>query len=55
MDLITVDISHLSKIPNSLTVLGEHQTINDLADASGTVNYEILTSLGTRFERTFEN
>jgi alanine racemase len=34
-------------------VLGKHQTIDDLAAAAGTISYEILTSLGHRFERTY--
>ena len=55
MDLITVDISHLKTIPEKLTLLGKSQTINDLADKAGTITHEILTSLGTRFSKSYKN
>ena len=51
MDLLTVDVSHLSEIPESLDILGPHQSVDDLADAAGTIGYEILTSLGSRYRR----
>jgi alanine racemase len=54
MDLITVDISHLEDVPEQLEILGEHQGVDDIADAAGTIGYEILTSLGARYERTYE-
>lgn len=53
MDLITVDISHLSYVPRSLDILGPHQTVDDLADIAGTIGYEILTSLGARYTRRY--
>ena len=54
MDLITVDISHLSYVPRSLDILGPHQTVDDLADIAGTIGYEILTSLGPRYTRRYQ-
>ena len=54
MDLITVDVSHLDDVPDSLEVLGPHQTVDDVADAAGTIGYEILTSLGHRYGRTYK-
>jgi len=54
MDLITVDISHLSYVPRTLDILGPHQTVDDLADAAGTIGYEILTSLGPRYTRRYQ-
>ncbi len=51
MDLLTVDITHLDEIPKTLDILGPHQTVDDLADAAGTIGYEILTSLGPRYSR----
>ncbi|MFV2034652.1 MAG: alanine racemase [Halocynthiibacter sp.] len=51
MDLITVDISHLSETPRTLDLLCEEQGVDDLAEASGTIGYEILTSLGRRYTR----
>ncbi len=53
MDLITVDVSRLPKDPESLQLLGQHQTIDDLADCASTIGYEILTSLGNRYERVY--
>ncbi|WP_103333058.1 alanine racemase [Pseudotabrizicola formosa] len=54
MDLITVDISHLSYVPRALDILGPHQTVDDLADTAGTIGYEILTSLGPRYTRRYQ-
>ncbi len=51
MDLITVDITDLSEQPETLTLLNDQQTVDDLADAAGTIGYEILTSLGARYKR----
>lgn len=49
MDLLTVDVTHLDDIPDLLTILGPQQTVDQLADAAGTIGYEILTSLGHRY------
>ncbi|MDT8856115.1 alanine racemase [Paracoccaceae bacterium Fryx2] len=51
MDLITVDISHLPRVPAHLDILGPHQGPDDLADVVGTIGYEILTRLGARYTR----
>ena len=53
MDLITVDITDLSGTPDALDILCSHQTVDDLADSAGTIGYEILTSLGHRYERRY--
>ncbi|MEM0946835.1 MAG: alanine racemase [Pseudomonadota bacterium] len=54
MDLITVDVTHLgSAEPSSLDLLGQTQTVDDVADAAGTIGYEILTSLGPRYARRY--
>ncbi len=53
MDLLTVDVTHLAAIPDHLTLIGPHQGIDDLADASGTIGYEVLTSLGARYARRY--
>jgi alanine racemase len=53
MDLITVDITHLREVPRSLDLLGPHQSVDDLADAAGTIGYEILTGLGARYQRRY--
>lgn len=53
MDLITVDISHLNEMPQVLDILCPHQTVDDLADAAGSIGYEILTGLGPRYTRRY--
>ncbi|AJE48116.1 alanine racemase [Celeribacter indicus] len=53
MDLITVDITHLDHVPRSLDLLCAHQTVDDLAQIAGTIGYEILTSLGRRYQRRY--
>lgn len=53
MDLITVDITHLAEVPRTLDLMGPQQGPDDLADACGTIGYEILTSLGARYGRRY--
>ncbi len=51
MDLLTVDVTALDHVPETLQILGPHQTVDQLAEAAGTIGYEILTSLGGRYTR----
>ncbi|WP_374643815.1 alanine racemase [Tabrizicola sp.] len=51
MDVITVDITHLPEVPRSLDILGPHQGVDALAGVGGTIGYEMLTSLGRRYQR----
>jgi len=53
MDLITVDVTDLSTEPAFLTLLNDRQTVDDLAEAAGTIGYEILTSIGARYKRRY--
>ncbi len=57
MDLITIDVGHLpreSVRPGmNVDIIGPHQTIDQLAQDAGTIGYEILTNLGSRFQRRF--
>ncbi|MEM8632628.1 MAG: alanine racemase [Pseudomonadota bacterium] len=53
MDLLTVDVSHLERVPDHLDILGPFQGVDALADDGGTIGYEILTSLGPRYHRTY--
>ncbi len=53
MDLITVDVTHLSEPPETLSILGPHQSIDQLAANAGTIGYEVLTSLGNRYNRRY--
>lgn len=52
MDLITCDVSALAEVPAALDLICAEQPIDRLADEAGTIGYEILTSLGRRYERT---
>lgn len=55
MDSIVVDISALpagALSPGDLVeVIGDSQTVDDVARLAGTIGYEILTGLGRRFHR----
>lgn len=53
MDLITVDVTDLPEDPERLRILNGHQTVDDLAEAAGTIGYEILTSMGRRYSRGY--
>jgi alanine racemase len=53
MDLITVDVTDLGANVASLRLLGAHQSVDQLAAGAGTIGYEILTSLGNRYARTY--
>jgi alanine racemase len=53
MDLITVDVTDLNAEPAFLTLLNDRQTVDDLAEAAGTIGYEILTSIGARYKRRY--
>lgn len=57
MDVVTIDVTD---VPTSLAqrgawaeLIGRHVQIDDLADASGTIGYEVLTRLGPRFQRIY--
>jgi alanine racemase len=54
MDLITVDVTDLAEVPDSLAILDDQQTVDTLAAAAGTIGYEILTSLGARYDRVYK-
>ncbi len=53
MDLIGCDISNLPVTPDTLDILGPAQSVDALAACAGTIGYEILTSLGQRYARTY--
>lgn len=53
MDMIGVDVTDLPEVPDTLDLLNASQTIDMLADNAGTIGYEILTSLGVRYTRTY--
>src|SRR5438876_9677310 len=58
MDLIAVDITDLEKNAvrrgHMVTLLGEGITVDELAHHFGTIGYEVLTSLGSRYARAYK-
>lgn len=53
MDLITADVTGLDQAPETLQLMGRHQSIDTVAEAAGTIGYEILTALGHRYHRNY--
>ena len=55
MDLITVDVTDLPDVPETLEILNARQGVDDVARLAGTIGYEILTSLGSRYAREYRS
>ncbi len=57
MDTIAIDITDLGPngpVPGEMVeILGPNVSIDDLADAAGTIGYEILTNLHGRYRRNY--
>ena len=57
MDSITLDVTDLGddcpKRGDFVELIGRNQTIGDIARDAGTIPYEILTSLGQRYDRRY--
>jgi alanine racemase len=55
MDLITIDITSIKDVAvgDEVEILGDTITLQDLATNAGTIDYEILTSLGGRYKRVY--
>ena len=55
MDMITVDVSHLQdvRIDDEVTLFGATPDVNDLADCSQTIAYEILCNVGAHVHREY--
>ena len=56
MDLTIIDITHIEdecRMGDFVTLVGMEQSCDDWALQGGTIGYEILTSLGPRFERHY--
>jgi alanine racemase len=58
MDLMAVDITDLEKNAvrrgHLATLIGDGITVDELAHRFGTIGYEVLTSLGTRYARVYK-
>ena len=57
MDLITLDVSGLApgaiRPGDRVELLGRNVPLDDLARAAGTIGYEVLTGLGSRWQRRY--
>ncbi len=56
MDTVIVDVSDIADGPQAgeiMEVIGPHQDADTLAADAGTIGYEILTDLGSRYHRTY--
>ncbi len=57
MDSIALDVTAMSedqiKVGDRIAILSQETTIDDLAEAAGTIPYEILTLLGQRYRRRY--
>jgi alanine racemase len=53
MDMIGVDVSDVETPTQSLQFINETHGIDKLAKDAGTIGYEILTSLGSRYQRRY--
>ena len=58
MDLMAVDITDLppkaARRGHMATLIGEGITVDELAHHFGTIGYEVLTSLGSRYARIYK-
>ena len=55
MDLIGVDVTDARDTPETLELIGSHQSVDTVATFADTIGYEILTSLGGRYRRTYRS
>ena len=59
MDMITVDVTDISedfaRRGAKAEVMGDHVTVDDVARWAGTIPYEILTHLGSRYTRLYSS
>ncbi len=53
MDMIGVDVTGLAEEPETLELIGPHQSVDTVAGFADTIGYEILTSLGARYKRVY--
>ena len=53
MDLITVDVTNLTEVPEHLQLIGNYQSVDTVAGFAGTIGYEVLTALGARYDRVY--
>ncbi len=58
MDLLAVDVTDLPanavRRDQAVTLIGEGLSVDEVATQAGTISYEVLTSLGRRFQRVWK-
>jgi alanine racemase len=58
MDLLAVDVTDVpaeaARRGQLITLIGDGITVDDLAHHYGTIGYEVLTSLGRRYQRIYK-
>jgi alanine racemase len=57
MDMITVDVSHLDevKLDDEVTLFGTSPQVNEIAECSQTIAYEVLCNVGAHVQREYVN
>jgi alanine racemase len=59
MDLLAIDITEVpdgaARRGDLVTLIGDEITVDDMANAAGTIGYEVLTSLGRRYHRVYRS
>ena len=55
MDMCMLDISDMEdvKVGDDVTLFGENPTVDEIAGRSGTINYEVICSVGKRVPRIY--
>ncbi|QCI69494.1 alanine racemase [Phreatobacter stygius] len=55
MDLIAIDVTDAGQAApgDTVTLIGDGIGVDDVAEAAGTIGYEVLTSLGRRYNRRY--
>ena len=58
MDLLAIDVTDLPanavRRDQMVTLIGEGLSVDEVATQAGTISYEVLTSLGRRFQRVWK-
>ncbi len=55
MDLLAIDVTHIHGVERGdrVELFGPNVSVDEVADHAGTIGYELLTSLGRRYERAY--
>jgi len=55
MDLMAIDVTDVPEAArgDAIELIGDHVTVQEVATAMGTIDYEVLTGLGRRYERVW--